>query len=77
MVVMYLLLREGSMYGLGSADWPSMDDWARLVISQQRTREETTWNSLPSSAYWYLMGGPGPSSSDTEMKREGTFSFSN
>ena len=51
MVVMYLLLREGSMYGLARGDWPSIDDWARLVISQHRTREETTWNSLPSSAY--------------------------
>ena len=75
MVVMYLLLREGSMYGLARADWPSMDDWARLEISQQRTRLDTTWNSLPSSAYWYLMGGPGPSSRDTEMNSEGTFSL--
>ena len=43
MVVMYLLLREGSMYGLARGDCPSMDDWERLEISQQRTSVETTY----------------------------------
>ena len=53
-----------------------MEETQRWEMSQQRTRCDTTAYSLLSSAYWYLMGGPGPSSSATSMKSCGTFSRS-
>lgn len=31
--------------------------------------------SFPNSAYWYLIGGPGPSSSATSINVAGTFNF--
>lgn len=54
---------------------PLIEDCIRDVTSQQRTSCDTTVYSFPSSAYWYLMGGPGPSSSATSMKVAGTPSF--
>ena len=36
------------MYGLGSGDWPSTDDWARGDMSQHRTRVDTTYNDTKS-----------------------------
>ena len=53
-----------------------MEETQRWEMSQQRTRCDTTAYSLLSSAYWYLMGGPGPSSNATSMKSCGTFSRS-
>ena len=53
-----------------------MEDTQRCEMSQQRTRCDTTAYSLLSSAYWYLMGGPGPSSNATSMKSCGTLSRS-
>lgn len=56
-------------------DSPLMEDCIRDVTSQQRMSCETTVYSFPSSAYWYLIGGPGPSSRATSMKVAGTPSF--
>ena len=41
-----MLFKEGSMYGLARGDCPSMDDWERLEISQQRTSVETTYRII-------------------------------
>ena len=42
---------------------------------QQRISWDTTEYNLPNSAFWYLIGGPGPSSKDTSIKVAGTLNF--
>lgn len=54
---------------------PLIEDCIREETLQQRISCDTTVYSFPSSAYWYLIGGPGPSSRATSMKVAGTFSF--
>lgn len=54
---------------------PLIEDCIRDETLQQRISCDTTVYSFPSSAYWYLIGGPGPSSRATSMKVAGTFSF--
>lgn len=59
---------------------PTCCDWDDCVLeltSQHRISCETTWWSLVNSGYWYLMGGPGPSSKATSIKVAGTFSCKN
>ena len=51
------------------------DDWHLEETSQHLTSWDTTEYNLPNSAYWYLMGGPGPSSKATNMNVAGTFNF--
>lgn len=55
-------------------DW---DDCVFKLTSQHRISCETTWWSLVNSGYWYLMGGPGPSSKATSINVAGTFSCNN
>lgn len=56
-------------------DLPLIEDCILDETLQHRISCDTTEYSLPSSAYWYLMGGPGPSSKDTSIKVAGTLSF--
>lgn len=49
--------------------------WQREEMSLERTSIETTWCNLLRSGYWYLIGGPGPSSNATCMKIAGTFNW--
>ena len=65
-----------TQHAVESLHSPLMEDCMRVETSQHRTSWETTVYSLPSSAYWYLMGGPGPSSRATSMKVPGTLSLS-
>lgn len=46
----------------------------REETSQHLINRDTTMCSLVNSGYWYLMMGPGPSSSATNMNVDGTFS---
>lgn len=59
----------------GKCKIPLIEDCIRDDTLQQRISCDTTVYSFPSSAYWYLIGGPGPSSRATSMKVAGTFSF--
>jgi len=53
------------------------EEWHPSETSQQRTSCETTAYSLLSSAYWYLIGGTVPSSSDTNINSSSTFRCNN
>lgn len=54
---------------------PLIEDCILEDTLQQRISCDTTEYNLPNSAYWYLIGGPGPSSKDTSIKVAGTFNF--
>jgi len=70
------LSRNGQVYTVHPTccDW---DDCVLELTSQHRISCETTWWSLVNSGYWYLMGGPGPSSKATSINVAGTFSCKN
>lgn len=54
---------------------PLIEDCILDETLQQRISCDTTEYNLPNSAYWYLIGGPGPSSKDTSIKVAGTLNF--
>ena len=60
---------------MGHLILPLIEDCILEETLQQRISCDTTEYSLPNSAYWYLIGGPGPSSKDTSIKVAGTFNF--
>lgn len=59
----------------GALDLPLIEDCILDETLQQRISCDTTEYNLPNSAYWYLIGGPGPSSKDTSIKVAGTLNF--
>jgi hypothetical protein len=56
--------------------WLTTDEVHLDDTSQHLTSCDTTEYSLLNSAYWYLIGGPGPSSRATIINNAGTFNFS-
>lgn len=69
------LTKLWNYYTIKHSTLPLFEDCILDETLQHRISWDTTEYNLPNSAYWYLIGGPGPSSKDTSIKIAGTFSF--